>query len=239
MLGYAASELIGESAARVIHPEDQQAVFAYVEKQFRDFTPDAGIEYRKIRKDGTVLWVHQRVTLDTLTEVPRLLVVCRDITEKRKLAEQLVHQATHDSLTNLINRREFEHRLQRMLSSACDSLDHHVLCYLDLDQFKVINDTCGHNAGDELLRQIASLLEGQLRSRDTLARLGGDEFAVLMEHCHIEKARISPTKCARQSRDSVSTGGHVVSRSVSASELCRSARTYHRNVRAIGPLPRQ
>ncbi len=189
MLGYAASELIGESAAKVIHPEDQHAVFAYVEKQFRDFTPDSGIEYRKVRKDGTVLWVHQRVTLDPLTEVPRLLVVCRDITEKRKLAEQLVHQATHDSLTNLINRREFEHRLQRMLSSACDSLDHHVLCYLDLDQFKIINDTCGHNAGDELLRQIASLLEGQLRSRDTLARLGGDEFAVLMEHCHIEKAR--------------------------------------------------
>ena len=189
MLGYAASELIGESAAKVIHPEDQQTVFAYVEKQFLDFTPDTGIEYRKIRKDGTILWVHQRVTLDPLMGEPRLLVVCRDITEKRKLEEQLVHQATHDALTNLINRREFEHRLQRMLSSASDSLDHHVLCYLDLDQFKIINDTCGHNAGDELLRQIASLLEGQLRSRDTLARVGGDEFAVLMEHCHIEKAR--------------------------------------------------
>ncbi len=189
MLGYEASELTGESSAKVIHPEDQQAVFAYIEKQFRDFTPDSGIEYRKVRKDGTILWVHQRVTLGPLMEEPRLLVVCRDITEKRKLEEQLVHQATHDALTNLINRREFEYRLQRMLSSACDSLDHHVLCYLDLDQFKIINDTCGHNAGDELLRQIASLLEGQLRARDTLARLGGDEFAVLMEHCHIEKAR--------------------------------------------------
>jgi diguanylate cyclase (GGDEF)-like protein/PAS domain S-box-containing protein len=189
LLGYKPSELIRESAAKVIHPEDQQAVFAYIEKQFRNFTPDPGIEYRKVRKDGTVLWVHQRVTLDPLMGEPRLLVVCRDITEKRKLEEQLVHQATHDALTNLINRREFELRLQRMLVSASDSLDHHVLCYLDLDQFKVINDTCGHNAGDELLRQIASLLEGQLRSRDTLARLGGDEFAVIMEHCRIEKAK--------------------------------------------------
>ena len=189
MLGYETGELIGESAAKVIHPEDQQMVFCYVAKQFQGFVPDAGIEYRKVRKNGTVLWVHQHVSLDPAMGEPRLLVVCRDITEKRKLQEQLVYQATHDALTNLVNRREFEHRLQRMLSGASDTLDHHVLCYLDLDQFKVINDTCGHHAGDELLRQIASLLEGQTRARDTLARLGGDEFAVLMEHCHIDKAR--------------------------------------------------
>jgi len=119
---------------------------------------------------------------------PRLLIICRDVTEKRKLEEQLAHQAAHDSLTNLINRREFERRLQRVLASPSVVAERHVLCFLDLDKFKIINDTCGHIAGDELLRQIATLLEGQMRSRDTLARLGGDEFGVLMEHCTLDQA---------------------------------------------------
>jgi len=103
--------------------------------------------------------VHQRVTLDPLTEVQDCWLSVATSPRNANWQSSLFTRATHDSLTNLINRREFEHRLQRMLSSACDSLDHHVLCYLDLDQFKIINDTCGHNAGDELLRQIASLLE--------------------------------------------------------------------------------
>jgi diguanylate cyclase (GGDEF)-like protein/PAS domain S-box-containing protein len=188
MLGYDVGELIGESASKVIHPEDQRAVFACVEKQFADPHPDQGIEYRKIRKDGSIFWAHQRVTLEPDTNEPRLLVVCRDVTEKRNLEEQLAHQATHDSLTNLINRREFERRLQRILSSAPEPGDEHVLCFLDLDQFKIINDTCGHIAGDELLRQIAALLQVQMRSRDTLARVGGDEFAVLMEYCSMDRA---------------------------------------------------
>lgn len=188
MLGYEVNELIGESAAKVIHPEDQRAVFDYVEKQFSLTAPDGGIEYRVIRKDGSIFWVHQRVSLEPGVEEPRLFVVCRDVTERRILENQLAHQASHDTLTNLINRREFERRLQRILLSVSDSTDNHVLCYLDLDQFKIINDTCGHIAGDELLRQVAALLEGQMRSRDTLARLGGDEFAVLMEHCSIDKA---------------------------------------------------
>jgi diguanylate cyclase (GGDEF)-like protein/PAS domain S-box-containing protein len=188
MLGYEVSELIGESAAKVIHPEDQRAVFDYVEKYFTRPAPDNGIEYRKIRKDGSVFWVHQQVSLEPGISEPRLLVVCRDVTERRILEDQLAHQASHDNLTNLINRREFERRLQRVLSSAVDPTDSDVLCYLDLDQFKIINDTCGHIAGDELLRQIAALLEGQMRSRDTLARLGGDEFAVLMEHCPLDNA---------------------------------------------------
>jgi len=190
MLGYEPEELIGQSAAVVIHPEDQQHVFEYVERQFHNRVNDNdnGIEYRKIRKDGSVLWVHQRMSIDPDPLEPRLLVICRDITERRHLEDKLAYQATHDALTNLINRREFERRLHGALASATQSVEEHVLCYLDLDQFKVINDTCGHIAGDELLRQIAILLHGQLRSRDTIARLGGDEFAVLMEHCPIDKA---------------------------------------------------
>lgn len=188
MLGYETCELIGESASKVIHPEDQRAVFTYIENQFADPYPDQGIEYRKIRKDGSTFWVHQRVTLDPDTDEPRLLVVCRDVTEKRSLEEQLIYQATHDTLTNLINRREFERRLQRIVSNTPGPGDDHALCFLDLDEFKIINDTCGHAAGDELLRQIATLLQGQMRSRDTLARVGGDEFAVLMEYCPMDRA---------------------------------------------------
>ncbi len=98
---------------------------------------------------------------------------------------RLVYQASHDALTGLINRREFEQRLERMLQSALQQSREHALCYMDLDQFKVINDSCGHAAGDELLRQLALLLKGKLRERDTLARLGGDEFALLLENCSL------------------------------------------------------
>ncbi len=101
---------------------------------------------------------------------------------------RLIYQASHDALTGLINRREFEQRLERTLQSALQQGREHALCYMDLDQFKVINDSCGHAAGDELLRQLALLLKGNLRERDTLARLGGDEFALLLENCSIQDA---------------------------------------------------
>lgn len=190
MLGYEVDELIGQPATLVIHPEDQERVIAYITERFSDPSEINGIEYRKVRKDGSVLWVHQRVSLDPDTSQPCMLVLCRDITEQHELRKQLSYQATHDELTQLINRREFDSRLRRMLAASLNTNDHHVLCYLDLDQFKVINDTCGHSAGDELLRQVAALLSRQIRSRDTLARLGGDEFAILMEHCPLEQAEV-------------------------------------------------
>jgi diguanylate cyclase (GGDEF)-like protein/PAS domain S-box-containing protein len=194
MLGYEVNELVGESAAKVIHPEDQQRVFMSVEQLFLKQGAENGIEYRKIRKDGSILWVHQRATLEVGVDEPRLLVVCRDVTEKHQLETQLAHQASHDALTNLINRREFERRLQRLLAVDADPADIHALCFLDLDQFKIINDTCGHLAGDELLRQVSALLEGQVRSRDTLARLGGDEFVILMEHASLNKGLLLAEK---------------------------------------------
>jgi len=189
-LGYAVDELLGESAKKLTHPDDAPLVSAYIEKQFTRPGRDSGIEYRKIRKDGSVFWVHLRASLDPKAQKPCLLTVCRDITDRRRLEDQLSYQASHDALTDLINRREFERRLGRLLIQAKQHPGDHVLCYLDLDQFKIINDTCGHVAGDELLRQVASLLTGQVRSRDTLARLGGDEFAVLMEHCPLGQAGV-------------------------------------------------
>jgi diguanylate cyclase (GGDEF)-like protein/PAS domain S-box-containing protein len=188
MLGYEVHELVGESASKLIHPEDQRAVFHCIEGAFKHPASRADIEYRNIRKDGSILWVHQRTSIDPGVGAHRLLVVCRDITDKRYLEDKLAHQASHDALTNLLNRREFEKRLHQLLGRDADPADRHILCFLDLDQFKIINDTCGHIAGDELLRQVAALLSGLIRSRDTLARIGGDEFAVLMEHASLDKA---------------------------------------------------
>lgn len=111
-----------------------------------------------------------------------------DVTEAHELSNQLSYQATYDDLTGLVNRREFEDRLQEVIELAQERRSDNVLCYLDLDQFKVINDTCGHMAGDELLRQLAQELYRCVRRDDTLARLGGDEFAILFENCSLENA---------------------------------------------------
>lgn len=111
-----------------------------------------------------------------------------DITEAYHLSYQLSHQASHDFLTSLENRHAFEQRLSTLIASPWQLGTEHALCYLDLDQFKVVNDTCGHIAGDELLRQLGRLLKENVRNIDTVARMGGDEFGILMESCSIENA---------------------------------------------------
>ncbi len=115
------------------------------------------------------------------------VLVFRDVTELRALSRELAFQASHDMLTNLPNRRAFEHELQRMLLEARAG-SQHALCYVDLDLFKTVNDTCGHLAGDELLRQLAGLLRLRIRRRDLLARLGGDEFGILLADCPLSRA---------------------------------------------------
>jgi len=123
-----------------------------------------------------------------------VVLVLHDVRREREFATQLSYQASHDTLTGLVNRREFENRLDRALASAREQSRHHAMMYLDLDQFKVVNDTCGHSAGDEFMRQISVVLQERLREGDTLARLGGDEFGVLVENCPIEHAvRIAET----------------------------------------------
>ncbi|MCP5415588.1 MAG: EAL domain-containing protein [Chromatiaceae bacterium] len=117
-----------------------------------------------------------------------VVLVFNDVTESRRMAREAEHQATHDTLTGLVNRREFDRRLEQALASSKRYGTHHVLCYLDLDQFKIVNDTCGHRAGDELLKHVAKLLSGEVRERDTLARLGGDEFGLLLDNCPMDKA---------------------------------------------------
>ena len=143
-----------------------------------------------IARDGTEyaidvsvapIGIHQGIMIGTV-------LVFRDNTQSRSLAHQLSWQATHDPLTTLVNRRGFEQHLAKAIASAQHKETQHALCYLDLDQFKVINDTCGHVAGDELLRQVSVLLRQRIRSTDILARLGGDEFGILLYQCSLQKA---------------------------------------------------
>lgn len=117
------------------------------------------------------------------------VLVFRDVTQERELANRLSWQACHDSLTGLINRSEFEKQVTKTLKLVRESPHHHAICYLDLDQFKIVNDTCGHLAGDELLRQLSCLLQNQVTERDTLARLGGDEFGLLLNYYSLDEAQ--------------------------------------------------
>jgi diguanylate cyclase (GGDEF)-like protein/PAS domain S-box-containing protein len=121
-------------------------------------------------------------------EISGVVLVLHDVSRERQYVAKLSYQASHDSLTGLINRGEFERRLSLALKSAAQLGRHHAVMYLDLDQFKVVNDTCGHAAGDQLMRQVTAVLQRRLREGDTLARLGGDEFGVLLENCAPDNA---------------------------------------------------
>ncbi len=200
LLGYdTEEELIGLNIASDIYmyPEDRE--------NWARAISDAG-EIRNAelvlqRKDGSkvVVLENSRAVCDNKGNVMYYEGTLTDITEAHELSQQLSYEASHDSLTGLINRREFELRLQRLLDSIQLDQGKHAVCYLDLDQFKIINDTCGHIAGDELLRQVGMALNEKIRARDTLARLGGDEFGVLLENCPLDAAQ----KVAESLREAV------------------------------------
>ncbi|WP_242056273.1 MULTISPECIES: EAL domain-containing protein [unclassified Nostoc] len=123
-----------------------------------------------------------------------VVLVFHDVTQSRNMSRLLSWQASHDSLTGLFNRREFESRLAQAVTNAQADGETHALCYLDIDQFKIINDTCGYVAGDELLREVASLFQKHLSSYDTFARLGGDEFGILFNNCSLDTAVLIANK---------------------------------------------
>jgi diguanylate cyclase (GGDEF)-like protein/PAS domain S-box-containing protein len=131
-------------------------------------------------------------------EILGAVLVFHDVTEQRRMSHEMSHRATHDALTGLVNRAEFELRLSRLLAGLTLEGSAHVLMFIDLDEFKVVNDACGHSAGDQLLRQLSVLLQGCMRGRDTLARLGGDEFGVLLENCGIEQGQMIAQKICDQ-----------------------------------------
>ena len=143
-----------------------------------------------IRRDGNELYIESTASpiRDGKGNVTGGVLVFHDVSESRELNRRLSYHASHDILTGLVNRREFENRLERALKSAKARETSYAVCYLDLDQFKIVNDSCGHSAGDALLGQLGALLKSKIRWRDTLARLGGDEFGVLLESCSLEEA---------------------------------------------------
>ena len=143
-----------------------------------------------ISRNGKEYAIEKSATLinDRQGQVMGIVIIFRDVTEYRNLTHQLSWQASHDPLTGLYNRREFENRLGEAIASAQNEEHQHALCYLDLDRFKIVNDTCGHAAGDQLLKQITQLLSQQIRSADILARLGGDEFGFLLYQCPLDVA---------------------------------------------------
>ena len=122
-------------------------------------------------------------------ELVGAVVLMHDVTELRGPHRQMSYQATHDALTGLVNRREFERRLEEAADVARRGEATHMLCYLDLDRFKIVNDSSGHLAGDSMLREVAKLLRDAVRDSDTVSRLGGDEFAMLLVGCPLDKAR--------------------------------------------------
>jgi diguanylate cyclase (GGDEF)-like protein/PAS domain S-box-containing protein len=187
--GYTKIEILGKNS-RLVQPK--WASDEIHEEFFKTLDNNhawrSEIQYK--RKNGEMYWAFESVSFikDEQGHVIHYLSTHRDITQEYKLNEQLNFNATHDELTKLINRREFERRVEKLLSVVEVDNAEHALCFMDLDQFKVVNDTCGHVAGDELLRQLSSVLHNTIRKRDTLARLGGDEFGLLFEHCSLDDA---------------------------------------------------
>jgi len=143
-----------------------------------------------IRRDGNEIYVESTASpiRDGSGAVSGGVLVFHDVSEARELNRRLSYHASHDVLTGLVNRREFENRIERALKSAKARETSYALCCLDLDQFKIVNDTCGHSAGDALLGQVGAMLKSKVRWRDTLARLGGDEFGILLESCTLDEA---------------------------------------------------
>ena len=194
LTGWTAKEAEGRMLADVFHileeqnrqPADDPVAHCIKEGKITSLTNHtvlvsrSGIEYAIENSAAPIRGKHG--------ELLGVVLVFRDVTSARQLSRKLSYQATHDALTGLINRGEFERRLRRVLETASTEDTDNALCFLDLDRFKLINDTCGHVSGDELLRQLGRLLSQHVRKGDTLARLGGDEFGLLMENCSLKEA---------------------------------------------------
>ena len=199
LIGWTTTDAAGRPLGELFQSateEHQRSVMRLVEQSVTQDSAVRSLDVIEIQpegRDARAVEVSAAPIHDRAGSLLGTVTVLRDVTRTQKLAAQLTYQATHDSLTGLFNRREFENRLVAVFTdvqqqNSDEPQRAHALCYVDLDQFKVVNDTCGHIAGDELLRQVAALLRGRIRKSDTVARLGGDEFGILLHDCPIDKA---------------------------------------------------
>jgi diguanylate cyclase (GGDEF)-like protein/PAS domain S-box-containing protein len=194
LTGWTAHEAAGlplQAILRIVDENTRQVPPNPIEIVLRDERAvEVSANILLVRNDGGEIPIVESAApiRDRAGRISGVVLVFHDVSRERQYAARLSYQASHDSLTGLINRIEFERRLGLALTTSAELQRHHAVMYLDLDQFKVVNDTCGHAAGDELMRQISVLLQQRMREGDTLARLGGDEFGVLLENCPPEHA---------------------------------------------------
>ena len=195
LTGWVESEAEGKPLVQVMHALHEETLK-------RIYNTTENIEHKTVLDEPiNAILIHRNSNIETPVEyivapmrdhedeIAGIVIIIHDESVQRSLNRQLTFQATHDALTGLINRYEFERRLKNVITTQKNTKSVNTLCYIDLDQFKLVNDTCGHTAGDELLKQITLLLQNGLGDTGTLARLGGDEFALLLENCSIVDAQ--------------------------------------------------
>ena len=195
LTGWAGEEALGQSLDAVLPLISEASRLPVANTTARCLAEGRPIDLEDgvllLRRDGTEVPIGDSAApvRDRIGGTVGVVLVIQDESEKRRVGHQLSYEATHDVLTGLINRREFERRLTRVVGDVTTVASEQMLVFLDLDAFKAINDSCGHEAGDALLRDLAPRLSRHLRKRDTLARLGGDEFGILLENCPLAEAQ--------------------------------------------------
>ena len=191
MLGYSVDELSELKVQDITHPEDRANTLENLEKLKTGEKSKIDLEKRYIAKNGNIVWVYLFVNVITNHNnvVQYYVAHIEDITQSKLMHDELRYNTTHDLLTGLLNRREFENLLNGAVQSFKSNGIPYILCYLDLDFFKIINDSAGHMAGDSLLQEVANVLQQHMRKTDILARLGGDEFGVLLLNSSLTKGK--------------------------------------------------
>lgn len=200
--GYGAEEVIGRPVA-MLFPIEKAAEHRLLLLQLTRGQGPAQAETVMRRSDGGLIDVALSMAgvHPAGGDLAGFSMVVRDLTERRRMVAEVQYRDTHDPLTGLANRADFETRIERALDSARERDARHALLYIDLDQFQLVNEACGHAAGDEFLREAASLIQSCIRQRDTLARLGGDEFGIILEHCEMADAREVADKICKRMAD--------------------------------------
>ena len=219
MLGYRPDELLATTSGSITHPEDVDLGREQTEQLLRGEIDYFHREKRLLRAAGDPLWVavHVSVLRDRDGRPLQFVQQVVDITERRRLEKELRHLADHDPLTGLVNRRGLESELERQLARVERYGDRGALLVLDLDHFKTVNDTLGHEAGDQLIVSVAEILTERLRSSDIVARLGGDEFAVLLPEADLEAAEAVARQLVTDVHDHAIVSGGQMPRHVTAS----------------------